>query len=222
MRIALTIGIAGALAIAAGAAEPLRYEVRYRDALVATQLVTLGQSADGVTVRTEFEADLMVFIARHHLSESISATVRGDGTVLAFEARRVDGGNRTDVRGAMGAGDVLEVVREDRDGISTNYIQRGDYDFHSLAMYGADPASFLPTNQPARVLNLIDGRVKPVTTTVISESITFERQHLPTLHVIWSEPGFTSHSWHPERFSNLPSRHLRQDISGDFDFRLLR
>ena len=201
---------------------PLYYTVRFKDALVATQTVTFAQDAGGDTVRAEFAADLHVFIAIHHYEEAQTATHRADGTVTAFRAVRVDGMDRVEVDGQLGTNDVLQVVRQDVRGVSTNFIPRTDYDFSSLMMYGHEPAGFLTTNVPARVLDILQGRVVPVTVQSISESITVERQNVKTRHLVWTDGEFISHSWHPERFHNLPSRYLRHNGSGVFDFTLQR
>jgi|APTNR8051073442_1049403.scaffolds.fasta_scaffold00006_329 hypothetical protein len=201
---------------------PLSYAVRFKDAVVATQVVTFVQDAGGDTVRAEFAADLHVFIATHHYAEEQTATHRADGTVSAFRAVRVDGMDRVELEGRLGSDDVLQVVRQDAGGVSTNFIPRADYDFSSLMMYGHAPESYLPTNAPARVLDILQGRVIPVMLQSISESITVERQNVKTRHLVWTDGEFISHSWHPERFNNLPSRYLRHNGSGVFDFTLQR
>ena len=116
----------------------------------------------------------------------------------------------------------LEVVRTDPSGTSIHVIRRADYDFHSLAMYGRTPADFLPTNSPARVLSIAQGEVRPVLVQSNMESDTFERQHLETTHLVWTDGPHVSHSWHPERFSNLPRRYIRQTDAGEFVFNLIR
>ena len=69
---------------------------------------------------------------------------------------------------------------------------------------------------------IADGRVVPVVIDTITESETFERQNLVSKHLIWTEGPHVSHSWHPERFSNLPRRYIRQSEGGEFTFQLLR
>lgn len=214
--------LCGAVPAARAETLPVRYEVRFKDALVATQMVTFAQDAGGDTVQAEFAADLHVFIAVHHYKEAQTATHRADGTVTAFRALRVDGMDRVEVVGRLGADDVLQVVRQDAGGVSTNFIPRADYDFSSLMMYGHAPENYLPTNASARVLDILQGRVIPVTLQSISESITVERQNVKTRHLVWTDGEFVSHSWHPDRFNNLPSRYLRHNGSGVFDFTLQR
>ena len=89
-------------------------------------------------------------------------------------------------------------------------------------MYGRAPADFLPTNSPARVLSIAQGEVRPVLVQSNMESDTFERQHLETTHLVWTDGPHVSHSWHPERFSNLPRRYIRQTDAGEFVFNLIR
>lgn len=214
--------LGGLLAVARAENEPLHYAVRYKDSLVATQSLIFVQDARGYTVRAQFAADLHVFIATHHYAEDQTATHRADGTVTEFRTVRVDGMARVELEGRLGADDVLQVVRQDADGVSTNFIPRSDYDLSSLIMYGHEPASYLPTNTPARVFDLLQGRVVPVELQSISESITVERQNVKTRHLVWTDGEFVSHSWHPERFNNLPSRYIRHNSSGVFDFTLQR
>jgi hypothetical protein len=214
--------VCGLLAAARAETVPLSYAVRFKDALVATQMVTFAQDAGGDTVRAEFAADLHVFIAIHHYAEDQTATHRADGTVTTFRTVRVDGMDRVELEGRLGEDDVLQVVRQDAQGVITNFIPRAAYDFSSLMMYGHDPEGFLPTNAPARVLDLLQGRVVPVALQSISESITVERQNVKTRHLVWTDGEFVSHSWHPDRFNNLPSRYIRHNGSGVFDFTLQR
>ncbi len=216
--------LSGLLATVASAADDpvLRYEVVFKDIVVSTQTLTIVESGGVKTVSTFFEADLPVFVALQHYSERLSATFRDDGAVERLEAVRIDGPLRTEIAGTPLTNDLLRIVRTDRNGVSTNTIARGDYDFNSLILYGTAPAGFLPTNSPARVLEVAEGRVKPVSIQAISESDTFERQHLVSMHLIWSAGAFTSHSWHPERFSDLPRRYIRQTENGEFTFNLIR
>lgn len=202
--------------------EPLHYEVRFRDAVIATQTLRVAHAGDLATVSTSFAAQMRVFVAVHHYQEEVSVTMERDGTVRAFRSVVSDGPARTELTGTAGADDVLQVVRQGPEGSSTNFIARTDYDLNSLTLYGTAPEDFMPTNQPARALDLVEGKVVPVRLQTISESITFERQNLRTLHVIWTEGDRVSHSWHPERFSNLPSRYVRQSGHGEFVFTLLR
>ena len=198
------------------------YEVAFKGGPVATQTVTLAGADDLTTVTSGFEAALPVFVVLQHYSESLSASCRPDGTVVQFSARRIDGGLRVETAGELEEDGRLRVVRSAPDGTTTNWFLRADYDFHSLALYGTAPADFLPTNQPARVLSIADGRIEPVAVQVVDESDTFERQHLYSAHLVWTAGPFTSHSWHPERFSNLPRRYIRQTENGEFTFTLQR
>lgn len=200
----------------------LAYDVVFKGSPVATQTVTLAGTGDRTTVTARFEAALPVFVALQHYSEDLSVSFRPDGTVVQFSARRIDGGLRVETSGELEEDGRLRVVRAAPDGTTTNWFQRADYDFHSLALYGSAPADFLPTNQPARVLSVADGRIEPVAVQVVDESDTFERQHLYSAHLVWTTGSFTSHSWHPERFSNLPRRYIRQTENGEFTFTLQR
>lgn len=224
--ILLRLGLCALAGWACGAAAAeipvLRYEVVFKDAAVATQTLTIVETGDRKTVATFFEADLPVFVTLQHYSERQTATFRADGTVERLEATRIDGPLRTDVVGFPLTNDVLQIVRTDRNGVATNRIARDEYDFNSLALYGTAPTNFLSANQPQRVLSVLDGRVEPTTVQVIGESDTFERQHLVSTHLVWTTGAFTSHSWHPERFSNLPRRYVRQTENGEFTFNLLR
>lgn len=211
-------------AVSAAAAEPqpIRYQVAFRGDVVATQAVSIVRSAGLTTVSTFFEAELPVFVALHRYSERLSATFREDGTVERLGVEFDDGPVRIVLAGTPWGADGLQVVRTGRDGTATNLIERADYDFHSLVMYGTAPARFLPTNSPARVLSIAEGRVIPVRIQTITESETFERQYLASTHLVWTEGNRTSHSWHPERFSDLPRRYIRQTEAGEFTFTLLR
>ena len=100
------------------------------------------------------------------------------------------------------------------------YRERDEYTLRYLP--GTAPADFLSTNRAARVLSIAEGRVVPFAIQTITESDTFERQHLVSMHLVWTEGTHVSHSWHPERFSNLPRRYVRQTGSGEFTFNLLR
>ena len=200
----------------------LAYEVLFKGSPVATQTVTLAAAGGQTTVTAGFEAALPVFVALQHYSEYLSASFRPDGTVVQFSARRMDGGLRVETSGELEEDGRLRVVRSAPDGTTTNWFLRADYDFNSLALYGTAPTNFLTTNQPARVLSVAEGRIEPVAIQVIDESDTFERQHLYSAHLIWTAGSFTSHSWHPERFSNLPRRYIRQTENGEFTFILQR
>lgn len=208
--------------VLAADAVAIRYGVSFKGNGVATQTIQIVQSAGIKTVSGSFTADLPVFVARHHYSEQLSTSFRADGTVERLVARIQDGPVQTVVSGTLQDDGRLRIVRTGMDGVSTNFIAREDYDFHSLILYGTAPASFLPTNAPARVLSVADGRVVPVSIQTITESDTFERQHLVSMHLVWTEDARTSHSWHPERFSNLPRRYVRQTAGGEFTFTLLR
>ena len=200
----------------------LHYAVSYKGNTVATQTVSIIQSAGFKTISSSFAADLPVFIARHHYSEQLSASFRPDGQVERLGAKIQDGPVQTVISGALQANERLQIVRTDMTGVSTASVARADYDFHSLILYGTAPADFLPTNRTARVLSIAEGRVVPVAIQTIDESDTFERQYLKSTHLVWTEGSHVSHSWHPERFSNLPRRYVRQTDSGEFTFHLLR
>lgn len=222
-RSPILCGLVGwAAAASAADARPILYEVSFRGAPVATQTVAIVQSDGLTTISTAFEADLPVFVALHHYSEQLSASFRADGTVERLGARIQDGPVETVLAGASQGNGSLRIVRTDRDGVSTNWIAREDYDFHSLILYGTPPAQFLPAAPPARVLSIAQGRVVTISIQSIFESETFERQNLVSTHLVWTEGIHTSHSWHPERFSNLPRRYVRQTESGEFTFTLLR
>jgi len=213
------------LATAASAADtlPIYYNVSFKGADVATQTVSIVESAGLTTVSASFEAKLPVFIALQTYSEELSATFRADGTVVRLGAIRFDNGARTAISGTRLSNGLLRVVRTDMNGGSTNSIAREDYDFNSLILYGTAPADFLPTNNPVRVLSVADGRVVPISIETISESKTTpERQHLASKHLIWTDGPHISNSWHPERYSNLPDRYIRQTENGEFTFTLLR
>jgi hypothetical protein len=212
----------GMAAASGGETRPVFYEVAFRGDVVATQTVSIVESGPSTTITASFEAELPVFIALQQYSEKLSATFRPDGTVERLEAIRRDGPIPVEVVGELQSNGWLRIVRTDMDGISTNLVAREDYDFHSLILYGTAPADFLPTNSPARVLSIADGRVESVGIQNISESDTFERQHLVSTHLVWTAGSYVSHSWHPERFSNLPRRYIRQTENGEFVFTLLR
>lgn len=212
------------LALAA-AAEPvtIRYEVKFKDFVMATQTL-VAASADGLTtLAASFEADLPVFVALQHYAEQQSVTTRPDGSIERLGAVRRDGPLCTVVDGLRQPDGRLKVVRTDRAGATTNYVSRSDYDFHSLVLYGTAPADFLPTNQPARVLDVAEGRIVPVFIQSIAEGETTpERQHVASTHLVWTADPFVSHSWHPATYSHLPRRYVRQTESGEFTFTLLR
>lgn len=201
---------------------PIFYEVSFKGSLVATQTVMITESAGARTVTTSFEAFAPAFVAQHRIAEKLSVTYDTNDTVTALQADITDGGKFTKLAGTAGADGALRVVREDREGVSTNLIARADYDFNSLTLYGNAPTNFLSTNSLVRVLDVTEGRVFPVTVATVGESYTFERQRLDSTHVIWTEGANVSHSWHPERFSNLPVRYARQTGLGEFTFTLLR
>jgi hypothetical protein len=213
------------LAAAAQEAAPpvLRYSVSFKGAVVATQTVAIVHSGGLTTISCAFAADLPVFVATHHYAEQLSVTFRpADGTVERLGARIQDGPVQTVVSGALAVGDTLRIVRSGIDGVATNFVAREDFDLHSLAFYGRAPADFLPTNAPARVLSVAHGAVRPVFIQPNAESDTFERQHLASTHLVWTDGPHVSHSWHPERFSNLPRRYVRQTDAGEFTFNLIR
>ncbi len=211
-----------AAAVTGARSAPLHYIVEYQGYPAATQTVTFAQSPGLTTITTAFELDIPVFTAIHRYSETLAATFRDDGTVERFESRRNNGAFPTIVTGELRDDGRLEVVRSSPEGTNTLFITREDYDFHSLIFYGTPPSAFLPTNQPSRVLSIAEGRVVPIPIQVITESDTFERQHLVSTHLVWTDGVYTSHTWHPERFSNLPRRFIRQTADGEFTFTLLR
>ena len=202
---------------------PLSYAVVFKDQVVATQTVAIVHSGDRTTISCSFAADLPVFVATHHVAEQLSVTFRRtDGTVERLGARLQDGPNLTVVSGALASNDALRIVRTDMDGVATSVVARSDYDFHSLVFYGRAPADFLTTNVPARVLSIARGEVRPIGIQTIAESDTFERQYLVSTHLVWTDGAHVSHSWHPERFSNLPRRYVRRTDAGEFVFQLIR
>ncbi len=202
-------------------AGPVHYEVLFKGAAVATQTVTVAEADGVVSVRSAFAADLPVFVARHHFEEDLSVRFQPDGTVLQIDARRADGPLAVEIRAVTTDDGSLQVVRSDRQETSTNLIRRQDYDFNSLVLYGTAPEKFLPTNSPARVLDVAEGRVVPITLLTISENDTYERQRLASQHLVWTAGDFISHSWHPERFGDLPRRYIRHTENGEFVFNLL-
>ena len=212
----------GLAAAAAAQSFTVKYDVAFKGESVATQAVTIAKSGELTTVAASFAADLPVFVAVHHYAEDLSASFRPDGTVERLAAHRQDGPIHISVSGARQAAGGLRIVRTDMDGTTTSRVARADYDFNSLAMYSTAPAGFLSTNNPARVLSVADGRVEPVVIQTISESDTFERQHLDSTHLVWTAGIHVSHSWHPARFSNLPRRYIRQTENGEFTFTLIR
>ena len=216
--------LATALAVSSARAQAttLRYEVAFRGHPTTTQTVSLVRSPGLTTISTSFELDIPVFTAIHRYAETLSATFRDDGTIERFESRRSNGAFPTLVTGELRDDGRLEVVRSSPEGTNSSFIAREDYDFHSLIFYGTPPSAFLPTNQPSRVLSIAEGRVVPIPIQVITESDTFERQHLVSTHLVWTDGVYTSHTWHPERFSNLPRRFIRQTADGEFTFTLLR
>jgi hypothetical protein len=213
-------------AVAPGAVQaqtrPISYAVAFKGQTLATQTVSIVEADGLTTVTAAFEIEMPVFIARHRYAESLSATFRSDGSAVRLAAVRDDNSDRTEVRGELQDDGLLQVVRSDRSGVTTNFLAREEYDFHSLILYGTPPAGFLTTNRPARVLSIGEGQVVPVDIHTITESETFERQHLVSIHLVWTAGSHVSHSWHPERFSNLPRRYLRSTANGEFLFTLLR
>lgn len=204
-------------------ARPIIYEVLFKGNLVATQTLTIAESAEARTVTTSFRLEVPVFVAQHRIAETLSVSYDGSGMVTGIRADIADGAKRSEIVGTTGSDGMLRVIRTGPDGVTTNYIARADYDFNSLTMYGNAPTNFLPTNSTVRVLDIAQGKVVPVTLSVIGESYTTrERQDVPATHVVWSEGAFVSHSWHPERFSNLPVRYIRQNDLGEFTFSLQR
>ena len=202
-------------------AVPIHYSVEFKGQPVATQTVLIANTEGRILLTTSFEAELPVFTALQSYSEKLSATFRPDGTVERFYSMRHDG-PPTEVRGELQEDGRLQIIRSDVHGITTNSIERSDYDFNSLVLYGTDPGDFLPTNKIVRVLSVAEGTVQNIAIQTISESETFERQHLVSLHLVWTEGIHTSHSWHPERFSHLPRRYIRQTENGEFTFTLQR
>ncbi|MBW7908961.1 MAG: hypothetical protein H3C50_08615 [Kiritimatiellae bacterium] len=204
-------------------AQTLSYTVDFRGSRVATQQVTLAFADGALTARSEFAAELPVFVAHHRLAEDLSVTYATNGNVLKIRSKIVDGARQVEVNADVESDGVLRVIRTEMAGVTTNFIAREDYDFNSLAIYGNAPSNFIPSNaSPARVLDVAEGRVVPVTLSTSLESTTFERQNLTTVHTVWTEGINVSHTWHPERFSNLPQRYIRQTSEGEFTFTLIR
>jgi hypothetical protein len=201
----------------------IRYSVTFNDNRVADQSVTIQHADELTTVETRFEAILPVFLARHAYSESLSATVRADGAVERFSARINDNSQASHVVGEIQEDGSLLVVRTDPAGKTESILRREDYDFHSLAIYGNAPTNFLPGSPSARVLDVATGTVIPYELKVNQQSeTTRERQHVVSTLLTWNDGHFQSRSWHPERFSNLPSRYIRDNRHGRFTFVLQR
>lgn len=198
------------------------YEVVYKGSVVATQMVLSGTASGKVSVQTSFSAMLPVFVSMHQYEESLSATFNSSGEVYSIRSRVSDGGRVIEVIADQSNEGVLNVQVSGLDGVTNRIISRSDYDFNSLALYGQNPDYYVPTNLSARVLDVRTGEIVPTTIQVISESSTFERQHLLTKHLVWSSGIYTSHSWHPEKFNHFPSLYNRQDALGDFSFRIIR
>lgn len=222
----MVLGAFGLLHMEAAQAQtrPIRYAVSFKDQVVATQMITIAQTDGLTTIETRFEADLPVFIARHTYAEILSATFREDGTVERFHAVRQDGANRMEAAGTLQEEEGgLQIIRTDLHGTSIQVVPRDAYDFHSLILYGTAPADFLPEKQPARVLDIAEGRVTSFNIRSSSQSeTTSERQHVASRQLTWVAEPYTSLSWHPERFSNLPSRYIRHTENGRFTFTLQR
>ncbi len=225
-RLIMAFGACGGIGMEAAQAQtrPVQYTVSFKNQVLATQTVSIVHADGLTTVSASFEAELPVFIARHAYSESLSATFREDGTVVRFQAERQDGALRIEASGTLREEEGgLQVFRTDRTGTSSHVIPRDDYDFHSLIFYGTAPGDFLPETRPVRLLDIAEGQVVSCGIQTISESeTTSERQHVASLHLIWTLGEFVSHSWHPERFSNLPSRYIRHTGNGRFIFTLQR
>lgn len=214
---------AGAPLAGLAAPTPIFYEVRFKDSVVSTQTVTIARGENSTTVTASFAAELPVFVSLQPYSEEVTVTSKKDGTAERFHSIIRDGPRLTEVTGELQDDGRLLIVRPDPEGIVTSQVARADYDFHSLILYGTAPAAFLPTNNPARVLSLADGRVEPVQIQTIAESeTTFERQTVSSLHLIWMAGPFVSHSWHPERYGDVPRRYIRQTDHGEFTFILPR
>jgi hypothetical protein len=207
-------------AIAGTARAP--YEVLYKGSVVATQTVIFENSGELTTIKTSFAATLPVFVSTHHYEEDLAVTFNDAGDVISIRSRSVDGGRVLEVTADLADGGDLDIQISGPEGVTNRSLARADYDFNSLALYGVSPDVFLPINQPARVLDVSTGEVISQSISIISESTTFERQHLPTKHLIWTEGVHTSHSWHPEKYNNFPSRYIRQTGAGEFVFRLVR
>jgi len=202
---------------------PIRYAVGFNGSVVATQTVEIAESGGLTTVSASFAADLPVFIARHVYSEDITVTARADGSVQEFRARVADGPIVVETSGIPQEDGSLLVVRSGPDGMSSNRLVRTDYDCHSLALYGTAPTNFLPDSRPVRMLDLARGEIVPTGVEVIFESYTTpERQNVDSAHVVWTSGSHVSHSWHPERYSDLPVRFVRSDAHGRFEFNLQR
>jgi hypothetical protein len=225
-RLIMLLGACGLFPMNAALAQarPIHYAVAFKDQVVATQTVTIAQTDGLTTIETRFEAELPVFVARHTYAESLSATFREDGTVERFRSIRQDGAARTEVAGTwLPEESKLQIIRTDQQGTTIQTVARDQYDLHSLILYGTSPADFLPEHRPVRLLDIAEGQVVSCGIQTISESeTTSERQHVASVHLIWTVGEFVSHSWHPERFSNLPSRYIRQTENGRFTFTLQR
>ena len=216
----MTAGLGGG---AVGESRTVAYDVWFKDAVAATQTVSIARADGSTTVTASFAAQLHVFVAQHPYSEDLAAPFRDDGTVERFQAVRIDGPQRTEVTGELQDDERLRVIRTDAQGVATSFIARADYDFHSLILYGRAPADFLPARGPARVLQIAEGFVQPMVIQTISESeTTTERQHVSSTHLIWTSDTSTSHSWHPDRFGDVPRRYVRQTPNGEFTFQLPR
>lgn len=213
----------GLAATAQETTRPIFYSVAFKGAVVTTQTVTIVHAGDTTTITAAFETELPVFIARHRYAESASVTFRPDGTVERLHGIRVDGAVRTEVTGTLNKDGDLEIVRTDLAGSVSSRIPRDDYDFHSLILYGTAPDDYLPDQPPARILDILEGRVLPVTVQSVDQSHTTpERQQVASRKLTWIRGPFTSHSWHPERYSHLPVRYIRHTENGEFTFHLQR
>ena len=200
----------------------IAYQVFFKDKLVATQQLHFARTEGRTDIDARFEATLPVFVSTHHYREELAVSYRDDGTVEKFKSKVVDGGQWREVEGKVNDAGNLAITSSGHHGNVTSVIARADYDFNSLALYGTSPGVFLSTNRPARVLDIARGEVVPVQIDTITESSTFERQYLITKHLIWNEGSHISHSWHPEKFNDFPSRYIRQTGAGEFVFRLIR
>lgn len=211
------------LGLPAAIGQTIFYDVHFRGSVIATQSVLITAYDQEMEVDSSFSADLMVFVAHHHIEEKCKVRFhRESGDVKSFESRVVDGMSWRETRGEMLDGGALEIIRTDRNGSSTGSIARADYDIHSLSLYVVDPVAIPSSNQVVRVLDIGKGEVLNYGLQAISESRTRERQHVPVTHLIWTSGQDISHSWHPQDLVAWPDPIIRRNELGEFEFRLTR
>jgi len=201
----------------------ISYDVSFKGSAIATQTVVISEYDQAMEIGSSFAADLMVFVAHHHVEEKCRVRFdRESGDVQSFESRVVDGMSWRETRGTMLDGGALEIVRTDRDGTSTGLVARAGYDIHSLSLYVVDPAAIPSSNQVVRVLDIGKGQVLNYGLQAISESRTRDRQHIPVTHLVWTLGQDVSHSWHPKDLVVWPDPIIRRNEVGEFEFRLSR